>query len=511
MQCYSLSGRCVNVAELGRHKALVAGVVLSIAAHGIVAISLHRGAAKRQDDNADKPPLSVDIEVAPPPPEADDPEKSRLAATKPDEDKEPTAVATVAPKPKPAPTVEPKPKPEPIAVADAGVLDAGVQDAAPPVVASTDAGVPIAQARDAGPGGDGGAAVASTDDGGVPRDGGPAVAVAGDGGIARDGGTDVAVTDPAGGNRTAKSSRTSANLLGYAPGGAKVALLLRFDRLRGTEWAKRTEAIFKPMPDYRALMGGRTTPWSTLFDSMVVSSPKPKDPRRTTVATRSSRSAASMRRFLNGAGTTIRWSSSLGGALGRRSPSRYVPRADTRVFLMPFPGWTVLTPVRTLGVAVQPSPAPLGAWASNAPTWLRRLRFIEAESGQKKGPALMVTVTRFRRKLEVPGLLSLNTPKRATLTMELVPKGFIVRGTLVFANEAEAKAFYTQGLATRDKVVKNFAIRLLLKRIKALNALKGLSLKRKGKLVSYATSLSVADARRVFEFAASFTRQMFGP
>ena len=520
MQCYSVTGRAVNVGDFSQHKTLIAGVALSVLVHGALAVGFQRGTSPTPPDDDDKDRVTVDIEVAPTAPKADAPEKSKFAANKKaadakkDADAKKNAVAVVVPKPTPPPTPEPrpvakpkpKPKPKPKLIADAGVPE---PDAGGPAMASMDAGVPVASNMDAGPPRDAGTAVASNGDAGPPGDAGAAIASNGDAGPALDAGTAVATKDPTGPG-TAKNSRTSANLLGYSPGGAKVTVLLRFDRLRGTEWAARTEAIFKPMPDYRSIMGKRGGSWTTRFDTMVISSPKPKDHRRTTVATKGPMSAAAMRNFLNGAGTKITWSSSMGGALGRRSPSARVQRSDPRVFLMPYPGWTLLTPPNTLGALTTPSTAALGAWASGTmPAWMRRLRGIEAESGQKTGPALMLTLRKLPPKIGIPGILSLRTPKRATMTMEIVKHGFLVRGTLVFANEADAKKFFVEGTKSRDALVKNFAGRLLLKRMKAFNAVKGLSLVRKGTLVTYATSISIADARRLFGFAATWAKNTF--
>ena len=56
------------------------------------------------------------------------------------------------------------------------------------------------------------------------------------------------------------SAGTAANLLAYFPTGHQVTALIRFDRLRGTEWAEPAEKLFQPMPDYQALFGAREYP-----------------------------------------------------------------------------------------------------------------------------------------------------------------------------------------------------------------------------------------------------------
>ena len=78
------------------------------------------------------------------------------------------------------------------------------------------------------------------------------------------------------------SAGTAANLLAYFPPGHQITVLIRFDRLRKTEWAEPAAKLFRPMPDYGALFGDRDVPLADQLDTLVISSPKPRDATATT-------------------------------------------------------------------------------------------------------------------------------------------------------------------------------------------------------------------------------------
>ena len=70
---------------------------------------------------------------------------------------------------------------------------------------------------------------------------------------------------------------TAANLLTYFPAGHVVTALIRFDRLRGTEWAIQAERLLRPMPDYQVLFGPRDAKLVDKLETLVISSPRPRD------------------------------------------------------------------------------------------------------------------------------------------------------------------------------------------------------------------------------------------
>ena len=110
---------------------------------------------------------------------------------------------------------------------------------------------------------------------------------------------------------------TAANLLVYFPKGHTVTALIRFDRLRGTEWAAPTERLLRPMPDYQILFGTADAQIANKLETLVISTPVPKDATATTLVARTKLSRAALRDFL-GATNPVTWSASKGGLLGKR-------------------------------------------------------------------------------------------------------------------------------------------------------------------------------------------------
>jgi hypothetical protein len=307
------------------------------------------------------------------------------------------------------------------------------------------------------------------------------------------------------------SAGTAANLLAYFPKGHLVTALVRFDRLRGTEWAKPAEELFRPMPDYRVLFGARDADLANKLDTLVVSTPRPRDATATTLVAHTKLSRAEMRDFL--AGSPVTWTATKAGMMGaRRSPMQ----GDRRVVLSPWQGWFVLAPPDDVG----PSPkvtTSLDAVEARAklPAWLQTIRTIEKESGtDAKGPALVATLSGEGQRYTFPdvglGVTSLPAPLRMSLAMELVPQGWLVRGNIVFASEADAAELERTLLDVQHKVVGSYVISALLKRQHVLNLVKGLSIQRAGARVSYATSISIGDARALLAAMAATLADYFG-
>jgi hypothetical protein len=149
------------------------------------------------------------------------------------------------------------------------------------------------------------------------------------------------------------------------------------------------------------------------------------------------------------------------------------------------------------------------------PPWLQTIRTIEKESGDdKKGPALVATLTGEGKRYNFPdvglGMTSLPAPQRLSLAMELVPQGWLVRGNIVFASEADATEVERTLLEVQHKVVGSYVISALLKRQHMLNLVKGLSIQRSGARISYATSVSIADARALLAAMAATLADYFG-
>jgi hypothetical protein len=483
---------------------LARALAVSAIVHAVVAIPLVL--AHHSDDDPHEPEI-VDIELAPPPPPV---EALPAEVAKPPEPSEQVAEAAVATKSVDTEAIAVDAgidaAPKRIAkLADAGI-DAGNGLFAESSDGSNDAGV-IALAEGSGSGsGDGSAAAGSGS--GVPA------AIAMGSGSGAPGMDD----QPAVAGATT-SAGTAANLLAYMPPGHVLTALVRFDRMRGTEWAKQAEALFEPMPDYRALFGAREAGIAGALDMLVISTPQPRDVSATTLVMRTQLARPAVRDMLGG----FTWASARGGLLGTRTSS--FPN-DKRVMLAPWQGWYVLAQPADLGALTAASGGDLETIEAKGklPAWLAQIRSIAKESGDdKQGPALVVTLggaplgTGPARsgRYKIPdvglGVTSLPVPQRLSLAMELAPQGWLVRGNIVFASEADATEVVTALSGVQQRIVGSFVLSTLLKRQHLLNVVSGLQLARTGARVSYATSLSIADARAVLGVMAVTLGQYFGP
>jgi len=456
----------------------------------------------------------VDIEVAPEAPKAE--------ALPAEIEKKPEVVAAATEQ------KQEEPPPEPVGEA----VDAGV-DAAPDARRKPDAAVDAAQPMIAeiDAAGEDAAAVAEVD-AGVADDAAAQVAMAGSGSGSAEGtgsgsgegsatiaGSGIApggiAAPPVDGAPT--TAGTAANLLAYFPAGHTVTALVRFDRLRGTEWAGLTERLFKPMPDYHVLFGDRDAKIADRFETLVISTPRPRDATATTLVVRTNMARPTLRTFLDQPATPVAWTAARGGLLGRRS-GKYMFPGDKRVFLSPYRGWFLLAQPTDLGALTAGAGGDLDKIEAldKLPTWLASMKSIETESGDPRGPALVVTLGFKGKPFKLPdgmdialGVTSIPMPDRVSLAMELVKQGWLVRGNLRFADEKAAAEFCTTVEGVRQRVVETAVLAEPLRRQHMLNAIQGLSLQRAGVRVSYATSISIADARALLAAAAATLDQYY--
>ena len=490
---------------------LVIGIAVSLALHVMAGVLLRLGGVSPEPEPEPEPMVWLDIEEPPLPPEAEMP-KEETAAQAPDTPEtgdEPEAPAEEPDEPE-ATVIEKPPEPEPEELS--GLADAGV-DASPPVEpelagldAGPDAGPDAGTPLDGGPSGDAGAplpddVLAGLDDAGA-GDAGSQVAVLGDGGS-----PEIAAA-------ASRTPGTDANLLAYFPDGEMVAVMIRFDRLRQQPWSRLTQDILAPMPDHRSLVGSRDVSITRLLDTLVISSHEPRNVAATTLVGHTPLPGPEARAFVNHPEAPVFWRTARGGPIGHRMSSPLVMPGDRRVFLMPFPDWLVLSQPGHLGPLVRLATGDIDAARADPadlPDWLGRIQAIEKESGADSGPALIATIS---GKLlpaiaKIPYMGRIDVPERATVALELAPGGFYIRGTLLFRTEAHAGAFVTAAARTQRDFVSTQIGKLVLSRIHAYNALKGMTFKTSGRKVGYASSISIADAQAMMAFVATQTRTFF--
>jgi len=488
-------------------------------------------------DDARPPTELVDIELAPPPPEVEalPAEVARL----PEQDlagpTDPGAAASTTPEPGEGVLVDAGVDAPP----DAAPIDAAPKPRRPD--AGVDAAELVAEADGGVEGGDGGPgdgghelaladagvledalAVAALEPGAGSASEGSGAGTGGDdagpGGMAHEAGAGSGVpgatTEPAveGAPTTAG---TAANLLAYFPQGHVVTALIRFDRLRGTEWAAQTERLMRPMPDYQVLFGPRDAGIANKLDTLVISTPRPKDAAATTLVAHTRLDRPALRDFL-AATTPVTWSAARGGLLGKRT-GRVFP-GDQRVFLSPFRGWFLLAQPADLGALTAPAAGNVDAIEARGklPPWLAGIRKIEAESGDPRGPALVLTIGLGGQRVELGaddfglGVSGFATPDRISLAMELVPQGWLVRGNMRFKSEAAADELLAAAEAAKQRIADSRALQLAIGK-PAARVIANLAFKRTGPRLSYATSISIADARAIMAVAAQQLDAYFGP
>jgi hypothetical protein len=392
----------------------------------------------------------------------------------------------------------PMPLPEEGALGDAGV-DAAI-DAPPPDaarVAKVDAAVDAAAAEDA------------TDV--VVVESGSA---AGSGSDSGSGSGSGSANDPAVAGAPTTAG-TAANLLAYFPPGHIITAMIRFDRLRGSEWAKHTETLLRPMPDYRLMFGTGAANIADKIDTLVISTPKPKDAAATTLVAHTKLARAPLRAFLE-ATTPVTWSPAKGGLLGVRGGTALAAN-DKRMFLSPFQGWFVLAQPRDLGGLAAPATGDLDtvvAPTAALPPWLAGIRTIESEAGTDRGPALVVTIGLPGKRFVLGdydfglGVKAFPTPERISAALELVKQGWLVRGNMRFASDADAAEFVAAAQQVQQRIAASTVHQLALGK-PAARVIGNLSFAQTGPRVSYTTSISIADFRAIIAVAAQQLESYF--
>jgi hypothetical protein len=154
----------------------------------------------------------------------------------------------------------------------------------------------------------------------------------------------------------------------YGPKGSRLTVLMRLDRLRGTDLVAPVDALLQRLPDRHDLLEGTDLDLFQSFDALLIATPHPLDPTVTFLAARHHLEEAQLRSALTrGAKATdrvISWRSEGGRPVGERRPRRGLPPGmppsrDDRLIVLAAPGLAVVTPpaYRALLLA-PPKPAP---------------------------------------------------------------------------------------------------------------------------------------------------------
>ncbi len=319
------------------------------------------------------------------------------------------------------------------------------------------------------------------------------------------------------------------DLRAFVPAGSRLMLVIRVDRVRNTPWAPAMDAILSPMPDYKTIIASNNElKLADAFESLVIATPDPGDVTGTFLAARTTRDVASIRDNLSSKPPVatpkppaanakppaspkprVEWKETSGVAVGTRTERWLAEMKDSRVFVIPYGGWIVLTRPEHVPHLI---PGDGAAKNAKAPDWLSRLAAIEAQTGEgENAPFLVLSAADMDADyLQVPGSdVELPVPQRLTVTMSPHPDGVVFSGAAVFGDAATAKTFYEKAQDGQKGALRDFATKFILDRLHCRGAIERLQFRHSNEFVTFSTTLGAKDAAGLFKAAALWSTEYF--
>ena len=270
------------------------------------------------------------------------------------------------------------------------------------------------------------------------------------------------------------------------------------------------------MPDYQVLFGARTPNITDKLDTLRDLDPAPRDVTATTLvgahaaaarATCATSSARLAGDVVDGEGRPARQAHR---QAFQRRPAR-VPVAVSRA------GSCSRQPDDLAGLTA-PRRGKLDAIEATGklPPWLGGIRKIESESGDQRGPALVVTLALGGKRIDLAdndfglGITPCRCPIASRSRWSSCKQGWLVRGNMRFASEADATELdrpRRRSPAARRRQPRDPARARQAARARGRQP----RVRATGPRVSYATSISIADARAILAAAASPARPVLRP
>jgi hypothetical protein len=167
----------------------------------------------------------------------------------------------------------------------------------------------------------------------------------------------------------------TSDLSAYGPKGSRLTVLLRLDRLRGTDFVAPVDALLARLPDRRDLMEGTDLDLFQSFDALLIATPHPLDPSVTFLAARHRLDdgvlRAALSRGAKGTDRVIAWRTEGGRPVGERHPRRGLaqgtsPSRDDRIIVLAAPGLAIVTPPSYRALLMAPHLPPAGGDAGAA-------------------------------------------------------------------------------------------------------------------------------------------------
>jgi len=324
----------------------------------------------------------------------------------------------------------------------------------------------------------------------------------------------------------------TSDLGAYAPQGSRLTILMRLDRLRGTEYAAPVGELLMQLPDGQDFVTGTGLDLFADLDALLVATPNPLDASVTFVAVRHRLGDAKVRAALSqgakASGYTLTWRTQGGRPIADRHALE--PRRrwrDDRLIVLAAPGLTVVTPraYRSLllapaappdgGVAAEAAGNPdAGAAGSTAPftgNWATLLTRIDAEEGlmPPDGAVMVNAVDIFKSRApapdEPPVLYGMPIPASVNAVIAIADSpslDFVAE----FKTEAPARQWETQWPTLQRKL-----------RTHPLLVLSGFStlvtrakIEREGRAVRLHLAVSRDETLRLLAMASHFMNRRFG-
>jgi len=225
----------------------------------------------------------------------------------------------------------------------------------------------------------------------------------------------------------------TSDLGAYGPQGSRLTVLMRVDRLRGTDYAAPLDELLMRLPDGQDFLAGTGLDLFNDFDALLIATPNVFDAAVTFVAARHHLGDARVRAALNQGAKrsdrTLSWRTQAGRPIAERHARDARLRwTDDRLIILAAPGLTVLTPPAYRAMLLAPAAPPDGgagdgsaetaadadggATGTAAPArsstkggWASLLTRIDAEEGlmPPDGAVMVNAVDIFKSRAPAPG------------------------------------------------------------------------------------------------------------
>ena len=333
------------------------------------------------------------------------------------------------------------------------------------------------------------------------------------------------------------SPAPTSDLSAYGPQGSRLTVLMRLDRLRGTDYAAPVDELLIRLPDRRELVSGTGLDLFMDFDALLVATPNPLDPTVTFLAVRHHLDDARVRAALNQAAKhsdhTLTWRMYGNRPVAERhARDANAARRDDRLIVLAAPGLTVVTPRAYRSLLLAPASAwggdageGAGTQATTSPDggapaaavnplkdgWATLLTRIDAEEGlmPPDGAVMVNAVDIFKSRAPAPGeppvLYGMPVPPAVNAVIGIADAPFLDIAA-DFNNEAPARKWEEQWPTVQRKL-----------RTHPLLVLSGFSplvtraqLTREDRTVRLHLAVSHDETLRLLAMAARFLTGRFG-